>query len=123
MADVKFIRKNGHIIPIRSGAGHGHSGGHQPMSKKAHTVATWKMTSKNTTAGSRFKDGLKAGAVVGGAAGAFVGSQMGLKGAIAGAAGGSAALGLFTAGAQAAFGPRKNYDVQLQSIRRYKGRK
>jgi len=116
VGDVKFIRKNGRIIPIRAKNGAGKS---VAIKEKSYTgTKTVKMD-----AGDRFSKGFskwgKIGAGVGAVTGAAIGgaighAEKGLKGVVAGAAlGGAYAAvtgglnwGLVGGGLTAAFGKR-----------------
>lgn len=115
MADVKFIRKHGRIIPIRS------KGSSVPQKAKIQDVQ-FSFKQKKTTAGGRAKDAAKnwggAGAFIGG----LSGLQFGLRGGLAGAAIGGAALAGLAAPLAAAFGSRKQTVMSIKSFGTNKGR-
>lgn len=117
---MKFIRKNGRIIPIRDGQSPAAKG--QKVQKAKITGFSFKTKVKNTTAGSRFKEGAEVGGWTGGILGGVGGlSAGGLKGAVAGAVIGAAGLGLLQGGIHAGFGSRKKVSMVVDGIHTNKG--
>ncbi len=98
---MRFIRKNGRVIPIREKS---------DGSRKQGVETTFKFTKVHTTAKSRFKDGAKMGGVIG----SVIGLQFGLRGAAAGGA-----LGALAVGAENALIGRRSYvKAEVSRIRK-----
>lgn len=146
MGDVKFIRKNGHIIPIRGGKGGGKkSGAKKPKDmsgikrvgkpvtiKQGGKSITMEFGERKTTALSRFKGSAVGGALIGGFLGgtgaldlpsARKSGKHALAAATIGTIGGAAigALGIGTLGA--AFGMRKEHFTRITKVTGMKKKK
>jgi hypothetical protein len=127
--DVRFIRKNGRIIPIRSNQNDSSS-----RKPKGDPVIALAFRKRKISAADRLESGFKAGAQLGGMLGATLGSasvniRSGsslkstivplAKGTIRGAAIGSLALGVGFGAINAAFGSRQQTQVGIVGIGRY----
>jgi uncharacterized protein YcfJ len=103
---MRFIRKNGRVIPIREKS---------DKSRKQGVETTFRFSRKDRPAKARFKEGALAGGILG----TFVGSALGVKGALGGAAIGSVVYGA----AETAFGRRSTLHMDIKRIRKVEKRR
>ena len=131
MSDVKFIRKNGRIIPIRS---KGEKSAHGQQKKPA--IVGLRITNKSVSAKERFQSGFSAvgkiGAAIGGILGAGTGFMQGIStrgatigkellagakgagiGGAAGAVAGGIGYGLFGGVVNTLIGSRKQTTIAI----------
>ena len=101
---MRFIRKNGRVIPIREKS---------DGSRKQGVETTMHFVKVPTSAGSRFKSGAKTGAIVGGLFG-----LTSPRNAIANGIAAGAVTALTTGVANAAFGARTRTHMNITSVRK-----
>lgn len=127
--DVRFIRVNGRVVPVRNKNKNGKSLGSLDK-KKAPTVdVSYKFKTQKVSLSQRMKDGFKAGGIMGGIFGSLAatadsaktGKQALLYGA-AGAVGGAVGFGSLMAGINGLIGPRKQLKIETYITKKKKSK-
>jgi hypothetical protein len=110
--DVKFVRINGRVVPIRAKEGQGPSAS-QRQRKKMPQTSIQKSYTTPVTVEERLKTGAKYGAGFGAALGAVGGGFVaGARGAVGGAIGGALNWAILGGAGNALFGSRERKITQ-----------